>query len=120
MDLKQIREAFKDDASQKPYFFRGEGINAAEDFIIKLGREMLLSMTPIFSSVVRPNIDDIYNFIWDRFDLILEADGKYFTLYYDYTIEMLEFYLDLSEKSEMYEVCQLIKNLLIKFEDRTQ
>jgi hypothetical protein len=116
MTVTQIRKAFKEDASTTPYFFRNNH-DPKYNLIIDTGRQLLLSCEPIFSNKKIPSdlLDSIYNNIWNRLDLLLEVNHNYFNLYYEYLLEMLEFYMNISEKAELYEICANIREIQEQF-----
>ena len=117
MTTTQIREAFKTDAEIVPYFFRNN-TDSKYKLIIDTGKQALITCESLFNNKNLPSdlLDSIYHNIWNRLDLILEINHNYFNLYYDYLIEMLNYYLQLAEDGELYEVCVNIKNLLNHFE----
>jgi hypothetical protein len=117
MTTTQIRKAFKTDAEIIPYFFRNN-TDSKYKLIIDTGKQALITCESLFNNKNLPSdlLDSIYHNIWNRLDLILEINHNYFNLYYDYLIEMLNYYLQLAEDGELYEVCINIKNLLNQFE----
>lgn len=117
MTTHQIKKAFKTDAEVTPHFFRNNP-DPKWNLIIDTGKQALISCEPIFSNKKLPSdlLDSIYDNVWNRLDLILEINHNYFNLYFEHLIEILSFYLKLSEDLELYEVCSNIKNLLGLFE----
>ena len=116
MTTTQIRKAFKEDAQTTPYFFRNNH-DSSYNLIIDTGKQMLLSCETLFSNkkLASNLVDSVYDNIWNRLDLILEINHNYFNLYYEYLLEMLNFYQEIAEKAELYEVCANIRELQEQF-----
>jgi hypothetical protein len=108
----ELGKAFITDAAARPYFFSSR--NTRNDLIIKEGTEMLISLGELFSSLIlkQNQILDIYDFIWVKLDLIMELNDTYFKLYYDYLLEMLNYYLKVAEESDLFETCTNISALI--------
>ena len=108
----ELGKAFITDASVRPYFFSAR--NTKNETVIKEGTEMLLSMSELFTSIIlkQDEILEIYDFIWLKLDFIMELNDTHFKLYYDYLYEMLNYYLQIAEDSELYETCINISTLI--------
>jgi hypothetical protein len=116
MTVTEIRIAYKTDAEIVPYFFRNNH-DPKYNLIIDTGRQLLLCCEPIFNNKKIPSdlLDSVYDNIWNRLDLLLEINHNYFNLYYEYFLEMIQFYLKIAEEGELYEVCVNIRELLELF-----
>jgi hypothetical protein len=112
MTTVELGKAFVTDAAVRPYFFSSR--NLRNEGIIKEGTEMLMSIGALFSVVTISDekILDIYDFIWEKLDIIMELNDTYFKLYYDYLYEMLQFYLKIAEENEFYETCINLSTLI--------
>jgi hypothetical protein len=111
----QIRKAYNQDASTTPYFFR-HNYDPALNLIIDTGKQAMLSCEPVFSKKISNDlIQSIYDNVWNRLDLILDINHRYFNLYYDYLLEMLDFYLKICEDNEQYDACINLRELIQLF-----
>jgi len=105
IELQDLKEAFIKDIKTKPYFLR-DLQDANNVFVYRLGYESLYELTPalVDKAISSKQIKIIYANVWNRLDILLEASTNYFQLYYQYLYELIEFYIDICEKSELYEV----------------
>jgi len=119
--LNDVKSAYLTDVKTKPYFLRDlESPN--DQFIYNIGYELLYDCSILIQNkILKPKqIELLYEKIWERLDTLLEIKTQYFQLYFDYLEQLLQFYLDLAEKAELYEVAENLKNLKLRFQKDQQ
>jgi len=119
IELKDVKAAYLQDIAVKPYFLR-DTESPNNHFLFTIGYEALYEISRLFTKKVftPKQIKLVYESIWNRLDTLLEVKTQYFQLYFDYTIEIIEFYKELLEQAEEFEACENLKRLQNEFDKK--